>query len=342
MNDNIFSECLSNCNSSLELCTIQLRYFRVKDVPSLLTIYEIIHPIDIAVNSLTKVIKELNEENVKTESTKGLFVLGVSNFEIMLSDLLKKMLSFFPNKLSLFKSENETRKEKGELKISSDLFINGEFLNSLITREVDRISYGNINKLIKTFFNILSIKNTIKENDVATLIEIKERRNLLLHNNLYVNSQYLNKTIRYKRPVKFGKQLTVDKLYSINSLNLILNIINSIKFQLIEKYGKYTLLKMLKGLWEYTFKSHIKMEDHFTTNIEKDIYDGPFKESNYRLASSEIFFLQIWKSQRFGTGIDNFSLCLFDPDNSRKISFLVDVFGTLRLTNYIRPDILNL
>ena len=330
MNLNIFSECLSN-KSELELGRVHLKYFGVPNLPCLMTIYEIIHPIDIAYSSINENINELREDSLGNGAVKGLLALGLSNFETMLGDLLKKYLSFYPQKLSLLKAEKGTRQEKGEYKVPRDIVNGGELLWSIITKEVDKVFYGNIKSNFDLFYRIFAIKNEFEDKDTfAQLVEIKETRNLLLHNNLYVNEQYLFKTEAIKRETEIGKQLTITPQYAVDSLCLIQSIIESIKEKIIEKYGKFTLLQMLQKLWSYTFKPHIKFEDHFVLNIEKDIYDGPFKESKYSLSSSEMFFLQVWKSQRFGSGIDNFALVHFT--NAKQIAFLVEVFGNLRLT----------
>lgn len=333
MNTKIYSQCLSN-TPNLDLGSIQLRFFGDSKIPSLMTIYEIIYPIDIASPSIEKNIIELQEDNLREGAINGLFVLGISNFEIMISDLLKRFLFFFPYKLTILNSENKTRQEKSEFKISKDNLMSSEILNNIINKEVDKMSYGNIVSLLNEFIKIFDIPSIISEDDLDKLIEIKETRNLLLHNNLIVNDKYLSKTKNLKRSIKPGDRISIDKEYALDSLSFVLEIVKTVEIEILQKYSKYTLLEMLKKLWNYTFKLHIKMEDHFMLNIEEDIYDGPYKESKYSLSSSEIRFLQIWKAQRFSSGIDNFSLVHLTSDNSRKIAFLVEVFGSLRLTHW--------
>lgn len=331
MNLNIFSQCLSNCRE-LELGRIQLKYLGVPNLPCLMTIYEIIHPIDIAYSSINENINELRTDTLGHCAVKGLFALGLSNLETMLGDLLKKYLSFFPQKLSLLKAETGTRQEKGEFKVPRSTIIKNDLLWSIIVKEVDKVLYGNIKSNFDIFYKVFSIENEFKDKEsFAKLIENKETRNLLLHNNLYVNEQYISKTASIKRSTEIGTQLTIEPQYALESLCLIQNIIGSIKKKIVDKYGKFTLLEMLQKLWSYTFKSHIKFEDHFILNLEKDIYDGPFKESKYSLASSELFYLQVWKAQRWGSGIDNFALCHLS--DAKKITLLVEIFGTLRLTS---------
>jgi hypothetical protein len=331
LNPKIFHQCLSNI-SQLELGKVQLRYHGEPNIPNLLTIYEIIHPLNIALSSIKKNIEELKDDKLGDGAVKGLFVLGISNLETMLSDLLKSYIAFYPNKLSLLKSETDSRQEKVEFKISRDNLYSGNILEGVIGKEVDKLFYKRIENLFNVFYRIFSINNDMnnKEKIFQQLVEIKESRNLLLHNNLFINEQYLYKTHDIKRGTEIGKQLIISARYALDSLLLIQTIIEDIERKVLNKYAKFTLLRMLNGLWAYTFKEHIRFEDHFTLNEENDIFDGPFKESQYSLASSEIFLMQLWKAQRFGAGIDNFALVHIT--NSKKIAFLVEVFGNMRLT----------
>ena len=333
MNPNIFSECLANCHE-LDLGNIHLKYYGDPNIPCLMTIYEIIQPIDFALSSIKENINELRTHNLGPGAIKGMLALGLSNLETMLGDLLKKYLSFFPQKISLLKGETGTRQEKGEFKVSKETIRKNDILWNIIVKEVDKVLYENIRSIFDVFHKLISIENEIKNDDFVKLIEMKETRNLLLHNNLFVNAQYLNRTETYKRSTEVGEQLTITSEYATESLCLIQNIIEKIKNSILEKYENYTLLEMLKKLWSYTFKPHIKFEDHFTLDTEKDVYDGPLKESRYSLASSELFYLQIWKAQRWGSGIDNFALCHLT--DIKKITLLIDVFGALRFPSTIR------
>ncbi len=331
MNTNIFSECLSNCRG-LNLSSVYLRYFGIEGIPHLTTIYELIHPIDIALSSINENISELRTNNLGPGAVKGLFTLGVSNLEVMLGDVLKTYLSFFPQKLTLLKSETGTVKEKGEFKLSKDQLQTNGIIEVLIDKEVEKVLYYNIIAILEIFCRLLPIDIEIKNNESsAKLVEVKETRNLLLHNNLVVNHQYLKKTKDFHRESELGKKLLITSKYAFDSLCLIQSLVEKIRDQILDKYGKYSLLALFRRLWDYTFKSHIKFEDHFYIDEEKDIYSGPFKESKYSLASSELFYLQVWTAQRWGSGIDNFALCHLSDE--KKLTFLVEVFGTLRLTS---------
>ena len=333
MNKEIYSQCLSN-TPNLDLGSIQLRFIGDKKIPCLLTIYELIFPLDIALQSIEKNILELKNDKLGDGAIKGLFVLGLSNFEILLSDILNRFLSFYPQKLIQIKEEDKTRKENSKYSIPKDGLFTGEILNIFIKSRLDKLFYADIEKILKTFYDILDVEISIEEIDYNKLIEIKETRNLLLHNNLVVNEKYLKKTKDFKRATKIDEQIFIDKEYSLTSLLIIKRVIEEIEKVILEKYGEYTLLKMFGRLWRYTFKTHIVIDDYFSLNYEEDIYDGPLKNGKFDISSSETLFLQIWIAQRFGNGIDDFSLVHLTPNNSRKVAFLIEVFGNLRLTRW--------
>ena len=333
MNKEIYTQCLSN-TKNLDLGSVQLRFIGDKQIPCLLTIYELIFPVNVALESVEKNISELENDNLGNGAIKGLFVLGLSNFEILLNDILNRFLSFYPQKLVQIKDDNKTNKENSDYSIPKEKLFSGEILNTFIKTRLDKLFYADIEKILTSFNDILNVKLNIVQSDYDKIIEMKETRNILLHNNLVVNEKYLQKTKGFKRATEINKQILIDKEYTLTSLQLIRSTIQKIEKEVLNKYSKYTLLKLFDRLWKYTFKSHIEMEDYFKTNIEKDIYDGPLKNGKYDISSSETLFLQIWTAQRFGTGIDNFSLVHLTPDNSRKVAFLTEVFGNLRLTRW--------
>ena len=74
MNKEIYSQCLSN-TKNLDLGSVQLRFIGDKQIPCLLTIYELIFPVNVALESVEKNISELENDNLGNGAIKGLFVL---------------------------------------------------------------------------------------------------------------------------------------------------------------------------------------------------------------------------------------------------------------------------
>jgi hypothetical protein len=251
----------------------------------------------------------------------------------MLTDLIKKHLQFFPQKLTSYKKgKGANHSENKEIVITQEILNKGSIIENVIENEIYKIGYKDIISQIEAVEHITSITIDRTLVDLDNLIEVKETRNLLLHNNLRVNELYLNKTRSVKRSHEVGDQLVIDKVYALESMALLLSISEDIILQLREKYGKFNLLHLINRLWRFTFNNPIiKLEDFATINVEADIYDGPFKIPGF-LASSELTYMEFWQAQRTSTPMNRPSMVHLHSGN--KLSFLVEVFGELRLTHW--------
>jgi hypothetical protein len=150
MNKEIYNQCLSN-TKNLDLSSLQLRFVGVENIPCLLTIYELIFPVNVAISSVEKNIDELENDNLREGAIKGLFVLGLSNFETLLKDILYRYLSFFPQKLVQIKDDNKTRKENSDYSIPKEKLFSGEILNTFIKTRLDNLFYADIKKNLNFF-----------------------------------------------------------------------------------------------------------------------------------------------------------------------------------------------
>lgn len=321
-----FPDSLRNAHD-LQLGAVFLRYLGYENLPSLITIYELEQPSILAFNEINKMIVELGSNEVREYTVKGIFALGISRFETMLADLMKKILQFYPQKISAIKS-----KEAKGISVSQEVVNKGSLIESIIESEINKLAYADVETLLNNFCNIVSIELPSAMEKIDTIVEIKETRNLLLHNNLLVNEYYLRKIKSIKRGNKIGERLLIDVDYAVQSLQLLSNILENVIIEVRKKYGKFTLLALLNNLWRYTFKNTIiRIEDFCTLNEDEDIIDGPFTIPGF-LSSSEKTYMEFWKSQRNGSSITNLSMVHLG--SGRKLAFLVDVFGELRLTHW--------
>ena len=308
----------------IELGKVYLQNIGKNNIPNLVTIYELEKPIFAAREGLEEIIYDLNNYKNSSHAIEGLFVLCISYFESMLSELLMRYLRFFPEKIL-----------RSDRKISDRDLLSGSILELQINKVVSSMIYSPLIDFINRFCNIFLFENNFFESDLDTLIEIKESRNLLLHNRLKVNSQYLNKTRSIKRNNKINTKLEIDLPYAINSGNLLLKIVESIHKNIYINYGKYTRLNLLKELWDYTFSDSglpIKLEDFWYINIERDILDGPWKESKIDLSHSQQIFMELWRAQRFlGSSMSSLPFCRLDEDSTEKYIFLISVFANLKM-----------
>jgi len=325
-------DCLSRHNNDINLGIVYSKHRDIPNLPELTTIYEIERPLLIALDNLNGIIVELND-SLSENLIKGLFILGVSSFEVMFSDLLKRILQLHPESLGILKLKNE---KEPIYEVTVEDLKNGNIATNLIEKKIDRLCFGDIESIIKKTEKVLSCNF---KNNCDKIIEIKETRNLLLHNNLVVNDFYLNKTKGIKRAVKKGQTLPLDVEYVRNSIEYLIEIVMNIRKFVCDRYRGYTILALLERLWDYTFSGSgipTKIEDYWTLNYEEDIIDGPVKQPENYFGSSERFFFEVWKAQRNGSSVSNFSMVHLDSKNIKKLSFLVEVFGNLSFPYYYK------
>jgi hypothetical protein len=295
-----YPACLSNC-TDLNLGKIYTRFRHIPNLPELTTIYEIERPLIIALDSLESIITELDTE-LSNNNLKGLFVLGVSHFEVLLSDLLKRIVLLHPDSLGVLNGKNKEA-ENVKYEVSVDNLVSGDVTANIIENKINKLCFDNIEAIIKKLTEVLKYDSKI---NIDKVVEIKETRNLLLHNNLIVNDFYLNKTKSIKRAEKKGEQLLLDRIYVKEAIEYIIEAVKSIRYSVNQRFSNYTILELIKRLWIFTFSGSgipTLIEDFWTLNFEKDIIDGPVKPPKEYFASSEKFFYEIWKSQRTGCDV---------------------------------------
>ncbi|MFC4687225.1 hypothetical protein ACFO4P_09815 [Epilithonimonas pallida] len=152
----------------------------------------------------------LSPKNYEILSNSSFLMLN-NYFEYLLTDLL----SYYYNKYSNSLNEKEF---KFTLKELSEYESIQEAIKDLIIKEVESlILEKSFNDLLSHFEDKLKIsleKDLIKWENI---IEIRERRHLIVHNSSIVNKKYI---VRTKNPYNFkiGDKITIDKIYFLNSL----------------------------------------------------------------------------------------------------------------------------
>ncbi|MFA7136253.1 MAG: hypothetical protein WC125_10405 [Bacteroidales bacterium] len=222
-------------------------------IPNFLLFSDLLIPIGNVIN----LIKEAKTEVEKTSSAviqKSLFSYIVSLHEIVQSDLLTIILNAFPQKLS----SKPLSLEKEEL-----LYDINQLKKRIIEEHIRGLAYKNISDYMKDFFDILSIPEIGDDKLKNSLIEIKETRNLLLHNNLKMNSTYKAKAGQSKRKEDYLGYLPLSEDYIISSITVIVTFIDYVKKELTKKYSHYDKYFVLKTIWNYLFQSPVLQFDDF-------------------------------------------------------------------------------
>jgi len=323
-----YPDCLYNSWDTLGLGVVQLRYLDLK-IPSLITIYELERPAILAKEQLLNITQSLQVSNGDDYIVKGLFSLAISQLETMLGDLLINILQFYPEKLQIIKQPAQDQRTE-QLGVGHDQMLKGDMIRQVIESTVNRLAYSSLDNFFAKFVKVFAFDSDALKLDqvIDELIEYKETRNLLLHNSLKVNEIYLKKTKGIKRAETSGKKIPVDIDYVEKALMLITELVESIIIQLRIKYGKFTVLPLLKKLFTFSFSSPIiKFEEFCKLNEAEDIYDGPFNFPEGR-SSSENIYLEFWRAQRTAAPLETYSLVRLS--NGRQLAFLTEVFGEFR------------
>ncbi|EMY59943.1 hypothetical protein [Leptospira terpstrae] len=150
---------------------------------------------------------------------RSLIVSLVSQIDILISDILKKIYSQQENSL---KTSQKTLTFE-EIFNYSDL---EELKSRIIEREIESLLRENHLKQLEQLETKLNLTLFSDKDLIANYIELTERRNLLVHTNAVVNEQYItncNNTKFCKNPVTVqkGQILEVDSHYIRNSINLV-------------------------------------------------------------------------------------------------------------------------
>lgn len=264
-----------------------------------------------SINELEKTLEQINQnENIIV--VKSLFVYGVSTFEIAMSEILREFCKVNPNKIP-------TR----ELKFTKEQILDQQesLVEILLDTGINNLAYGTLEKYATTFSAILEIDQF---SHIDELIEIKETRNLMIHNNLIVNRLYLSKckdSCRRATEKEINEPLLFDKEYVDKSINTCINVLkNDVVDKLEKKYGSYTKIQAMKEIWDELFKSTVlKFDDYWEYDNRGNLLQ--FKKKDIK---------------------DMFEVCYSTTETILMALIMMHYWGSLRQIDSINADIFNL
>ena len=287
---------------------------------------------DDAIQEIEKVLNQINTSENEIV-LKSLFVYGMSTFENALTDILREFLKAFPQKIP----------EKSLVFTKEQIINDSEImLDTFLEYAINQLTYGSLEKYLSTVTKLLAI-DEIEENEVSQLIEIKETRNLMVHNNLLVNTIYLSKCKNnyIRADIKMlNKKLPFDKKYACSSMQLCTEILrNRIIIPLKEKYSSFTKIRAMKEIWESLFNSPILNFDDYWEydefgNLKYFILDEETIKSHFGCGFShteKILVSQImmhyWGSLRNieEINVDIFNVNLLYGERKTKFLYLQDI-----------------
>lgn len=299
------------------------------DIPNLLTKKELLEPLNIARSRINDIKSKINNHADNSLELQGLFALMISQLEVMFTDVLKYYLRHFPQKFS----DEEIKIKRKEI---IDAIIPFNIIEDYIDKRVYSEGYKNFNTMLLDFCKTLSIDNNKISSDlIQNIIEIKETRNLLIHNNLIVNNLYLFKSGQCKRSNKKGDRLKITKKYADDSCNHTISLIDIIIKELLQVYGHYTKIEALKELWSFLFSSPVMpFDDFWKYDLTQDRICG-MKKGQYEdgLASSEYKLLGLWRAHSNGDTayLKDFNMFELDKTNQKKVLYFLSIVDDFRL-----------
>ncbi len=295
-----------------------------KQKPEILIFDNIIEPIKNSIIELDLIVEDFNQIE-KDFYLKGLFAYVVSLFESSISECTKRYLCSCPQKIPDEKLKLDKRQ-----KILIENIFSQDVIELLVNDYFSEITYGKAENFFTFFSSILSIDD-IGYLYTKSLIEKKERRNLLLHNNLVVDNKYIRNT--KCDPRKIGDKLSITKEYLKETIDSMIKILNEIDTQLEKKYSSYTKIGAIKEIWNYLFDSPLMIfEQHWMIKDDKIIgyNSNHLKKVVNNLSSSEKTILSYWL-QNFSSSICDqffkFSDMNMQVSNNEMMIYLVEVFN---------------
>lgn len=142
--------------------------------------------------------------------SRSSFLMLNNYFEYLLADLL----TYYYNK---FQSSLNTKEFKVSLQELNEYETINEIVNHLISKEVESIIVEKtFDQLLEHFKDFLKISLESDIVDWSNIIELRERRHLIVHNSSIVNKKYIART---NNPYNFkiGEILNIDNEYFTNS-----------------------------------------------------------------------------------------------------------------------------
>lgn len=233
-----------------------------------------IHATRMRINEIKNELKQSTSEVV----LNGLFLMLVSYIESMQKEILVHFLKYRPEQLP-----NKQLEFDKSILIGAESF---DFLGEILSDQIDKMPNWGLDKL---FYEGLKIK---KPRNEATIREIKKRRNNLIHKNLKV---YFKETMI--------RNDFIDYSYMVTCLTEYDGYLAELESAVSKSFEKCTKLNALENLWHYTFQTPLcaNFSEYWYVDEKNDSLLGckhPKCESD--LSSSEIFMLEIWRTQVSG------------------------------------------
>jgi hypothetical protein len=299
--------------------------------PSMLTLAGLLAPVQRAESRIKDIWLAATRTDGSVIVDHGLFVLMISSFEVMLADCLKYYLIQRPDKLD-FKDDKFTT----ELLLASPF--TRDFVPAKVEKKVRAVGFGSLKKALNYVLNTLEINEPpfveAVEEPVERVIEAKETRNLLLHNDLIINDDYRNRAGQYARTGERGpawpddpKRLAIPSEYMVATYGHIENVIREFKNRLCQRYENCTRLAFFRQLWDYIIANpeFARFDDFWQVNAERDCITGILIwKAECQLGGAEKMLLGFWRVNVTGKAEHQQAIVVrsMDKESRRMLNYL--------------------
>jgi len=298
-------------------------------LPNVLLLDHLLKPASVFRAMMTKIKDETEGTKPGSASLKGLFVLAISSFETMLSDTYQYFIRNVPGAFDL----KSVPLQKASI---LDAATPVELLEEQVERHVVALSYERFTVFFDRLTKALGVgRPEFDEALVDRIVEAKETRNLLLHNNLMVNSIYIERAGPATRANGIGSTLPLGREYVDARLRDIEILTLELADRLRQTYSDYTRLRAFRQLWSYLFTSPVmEFGDYWHVDEAGGRVVG-IKKSPYEdgLSNSEQMFLTVLRQHFSGVHQKGVPIMMYSLDRKRRNQMLY----LLGLLHYMGP-----
>ena len=291
--------------------------------PRLLILKRLLGPSCRALTTLAEIRAKLPSAASESYELQGYFVLTVSTIELMLTDTYLYFFRSFPEAFD-FKDVQFSKDDILSANLSLDL------IEQQVEKNAIKQAYASFPEQLSRFVRALGVADPPIDSElVERIVEVKETRNVLLHNNLRVNSLYVARAGRCRRQGASKEPLPFPQKYVIGACEDLQAFIQELQGRLTSKFASYTRIAALRRLWAYLFSSPVMLFDDFWVLDEAKDRVVAFKKGQYEehLANSERIFLSVWRGHFNGWRDPDAHLLMYslDDENRQKVLWLLSV-----------------
>lgn len=278
-------------------------------------------------NAILNTTTALNEiiSSISSTTAKPYFIYAYSLFESTITEIIRYYIKAFPYKIDK------------TISVNKDLFLTSprasNIIDAIIDQNIRKYSSQSLYAYIQFFISIQDLDLSLNEHKIK---DISDLRNSIVHDDIKNSLIY-----KHTNNTKSYNQNPPISLYE-NHICYFIEILDLYNTSMGKKYYEYTLDKLARAIWEYTFSTPVlpfdavweyHSEGYLTI---KDIDD--LKSRATSLSKSEHLFLAIFL-QQYNNDLNNYihdfnkipSLVSIDKYNKAKLVELIDFFDSFPL-----------